>query len=144
MDRKAIRICALVSSLAAGIPATASAEATSQVLSIELNKLEQAAEACLFYLIIENSSDFAFAKFTTELVFFDRSGVILSRFPLEFPRLRPNKNHVISFTLSPLNCVDVGRVLLNEITECEHTGETEFDCMDAVEVTHRGIVELVK
>lgn len=144
MVRHAIKICVLPLALAVGAPAVAGAQSTAQVLSIELNKLEQAGDGCRFYLVIENGSDIAFAKFTVDLVFFEQGGVILSRVPVELPRLRPKKNHVMSFTLSSLNCMDVGRVLLNEVSECRHTGDTDFDCMDAVAVSHRGMVELVK
>lgn len=124
--------------------AVAGAQSTPEVLSIELNKLEQAGSACRFHLVVENSSDIAFTKFSANLVFFDLDGVISTRISVDLGKLRPNKTFVMSFAVESLNCVDVGRVLLNEVTECQHSAKTEFDCTDAVRVNYRGPVELLK
>lgn len=142
MLRPAVKICGLAIALVVGTAATVDAQA--EALTIELNRLVQDGEGCRFDLIIENALDIGFARFSADLVFFDHSGVVSARAAAHFGRLRPNKTHLRSFVLSSLNCADVGRVLLNEVTACQHTAETEFDCMDAIEVRHRGGVDLIK
>lgn len=144
MVRYTVGIGVLALSLAAAAASASYAQSTTPVLSIELNKLEQDGDECRFYLVIENGSDVAFAKFNTEMVFFDRRGVIVSRGTVDFAGLRPHKTHVMSFVFGPLDCTNVGRVLLNQVIECEHTAGTQLDCMDAIDVSHRGTVELVK
>ena len=142
MLRYALGLCGLTISLIVG---TASAvNAQSKVLSIELNKVEQNGAGCRFDLIIENGLDIAFARVSADFVFFDQQGVILTRAAAHFGRLRPNKSHLRSFVLSPLNCGDVSRVLLNDFTECRAMDGADFDCTDAVRVSHRGGVDLVK
>ncbi len=143
MIRYALRVSVLVLLLVAGLAAAAGAQSSPETLYIELNKVEQADRGCRLYLLVENGSDIAFANLTVGLVFFDPDNVIRARSPIDLGRLRPNKTHVLSFTLE-VNCADVGQVLLNKIVSCEHTAGTGYDCMDAIKVGHRGRVELLK
>lgn len=118
--------------------------AQSKALSIELNRLEQDGAACRFDLVIANRLTVAFSRFSADLVFFDQEGVITTRASTHFGRLRANKTHLRSFVLSPFTCASVARVLLNDIIECDHDGGDSFDCLDAVVVSHRGPVTLMK
>ncbi len=122
----------------------ATAGAQSKALSVELNRLEQDGEGCRFDLVVTNRLEVAFSRFSADLVFFDHDGVITSRASTHFGRLRPLKTHLRSFVLSPFDCGGVARVLLNDIIECDHDQGEDFDCLDAVEVSHRGSVTLVK
>ncbi len=122
----------------------ATAGAQSKALSIELNRLEQDGEGCRFDLVIANRLEVAFSSFSADLVFFGHDGVIITRASTHFGRLRPLKTHLRSFVLSPFDCASVARVLLNDIIECGHDQGEAFDCLDAVEVSHRGAVALVK
>ncbi len=124
--------------------AAATAGAQSTALSIELNRLEQDGEGCRFDLVIANRLEVAFSSFSADLVFFDHDGVITTRASTHFGRLRPLKTHLRSFVLSPFDCGNVARVLLNDIIQCGHDQGEAFDCLDAVEVSHRGAVALVK
>jgi hypothetical protein len=127
-----------------GAAGSAAAGAQSKALSIELNRLEQDGAGCRFDLVIANRLEVAFSRFSTDLVFFDAEGVITTRASTHFGRLRPRKTHLRSFVLSPFTCTSVDRVLLNDVIECGHDGGDGFDCLDAVEVSHRGTVTLVK
>ena len=142
MLRYALGLCGLTVSLMVGNAAAAAAQ--SKVLSIELNRIEQSDAGCRFDLIVENGLDIAFARVSADLVLFDQQGVILARAAVHLGRLRPNKSHLRSFVLAPLDCGDVGRVLLNEFNECRPMDGADFDCTGALEVRHRGNVELVK
>lgn len=124
--------------------AATTAGAQSKALSIELNRLEQDGEGCRFDLVIANRLEVAFSSFSADLVFFDQDGVITTRVSTHFGRLRPLKTHLRSFVLSPFECAGVSRVLLNDVIECGHDQGEDFDCLDAVEVSHRGGVTLVK
>ena len=113
-------------------------------LSIELNTTNPLKDACQLMMVIDNRSSIRFNKFTLELVLFDKTGVITSRVLAAIGRLRPIKSHFVSFPIEDVICDDLGRVLLNEVTECEYEAEAKFDCTEVVAVKHRGTVPLVK
>ncbi len=113
-------------------------------LSIELNTTKPLKDACQLMMVIDNRSGIRFNKFTVELVLFDKTGVITKQVFAAIGALRPMMNHFVSFPIEDVNCDDLGRVLLNEVTECEYEAEAKFDCTEVVAVKHRGTVPLVK
>ncbi len=113
-------------------------------LSIELNTTKPLKDACQLMMVIDNRSSIRFNKFTLELVLFDKTGVITRPVLAAIGRLRPNKSPSVSVPLEDVICDDLGRVLLNEVTECEYEAEAKFDCTEVVAVKHRGTVPLVK
>ena len=113
-------------------------------LSIELNTTKPLKDACQLMMVVDNRSSIRFNKFTVELVLFDKTGVIIKQVLAAIGRLRPMMNHFVSFPIEDVNCYDLGRVLLNEVTECEYAAEAKFDCTEVVAVKHRGTVPLFK
>ena len=89
-------------------------------LSIELNTTKPLKDACQLMMVVDNRSSIRFNKFTVELVLFDKTGVIIKQVLAAIGRLRPMMNHFVSFPIEDVNCDDLGRVLLNEVTECEY------------------------
>lgn len=144
MLKKAFLVIALAVAIPVVATVAARAQPASELLSIELNALNQNAAACQVYVVIDNVSEVAFAKFSTDLVLFDNGGLILKRLTTDFGRLRPNKIHVMSFVVEPLECAAVGRVVLNDVIDCEHDGRAGVDCIDAIRLSHRGNVGFEK
>ncbi|HJO68382.1 MAG TPA: hypothetical protein QF804_01710 [Rhodospirillales bacterium] len=144
MLKKAFRMIALALVIPIVATVAARAQPAPELLSIELNALNQNAAACQVYVVIDNVSEVAFAKFSTDLVLFDNDGLILKRLTTDFGRLRPNKIHVMSFVVDPLECAAVGRVVLNDVIDCEHDGSAGVDCIDAIRLSHRGDVGFEK
>ena len=141
MLRYSLHVCAVAILVFA---AAAGARAQSEILSVELNKVEQSEEGCRFSLLIENESDIAFAEFGMDLALFDQG-----RRP-RHPRHRQHwqaaadKIHLRTFVIESLDCSGVGRVPLNDVTACRHDSSAPLDCLEAVDVSHRGAVALVK
>ncbi len=141
MLRYPLHVCAVTILLFA---AAAGARAQTEILSVELNKVEQTEEGCRFSLLIENESDVAFAEFGMDLAFFDQGGVLATRVTANFGKLRRDKIHLRTFVIQSLDCNVVGRVLLNDVTVCRHDSDAPLDCLEAVDVSHRGDVAFVK
>ena len=144
MLKKAFRMIALAWAIGVIAAVAVRAQPAPELLSIELNGLNQNAGACQIYVVIDNVSRVAFAKFSTDLVLFDKGGLILKWLTTDFGRLRPNKIHVMSFVVDPLECAAVGRVVLNDVIDCEHDGSAGVDCVDAIRLSHRGDVGFEK
>ena len=118
--------------------------AQSQMLLIQLNKVEPSGDGCQFHLVVENRSETTFDVFSADLVFFDPDGVLSSRSTVSFGKLRPNKTHLRSFVFPTLACGSVGQVLVNDVVQCQISPAREIDCLDAVAVDYKGAVALVK
>ena len=118
--------------------------AQSQMLLIQLNKVEVSGDGCQFHLVVENRSETTFDVFSADLVFFDPDGVLSSRSTVSFGKLRPNKTHLRSFVFPTLSCGTVGRVLVNEVVQCDVSPAREIDCLDAVAVDFKGSIALFK
>ena len=110
-------------------------------LHLELNKLEQRGQHCAFYLVFQNQLPTAFKKLQLELVFFDQEGLIQRRLLLNAAPLAARKTMVKFFQLLNTPCSSVGRVLVNDIPECQPFGES---CLDLLSVSSRSKVALIQ
>ena len=144
MNCQQITQAALAAVMLLGGAGPSLAQSKKPDLSIELNTTKPLNDACQLMMVIDNRSSIRFNKFTVELVLFDKTGVITRQVLAAIGRLRPNKSHYVSFPIEDVICDDLGRVLLNEVTECEYKAEAKFDCTEVVAVKHRGTVPLVK
>ena len=142
MLRKFVRFGVLAAAIAA--VAGAPAFAQSNRLLIELNKVEASSAGCQFHLIVANESATDLNVLSADLVFFDREGVVLTRSTVSFGGMRANKTHFRSFVFPELACDGVGRVLVNDIVQCQPANNATFDCGAALEVSSRASIELVQ
>ncbi len=127
--------------VAAAVEATRAAPPT---IGVELNKLESAQGACRAYLVFENSTDQSYTSFELDLVLFDREGRIGKRVALEVAPLRAHKTTVKVFDIQGMGCEAVGRVLINEVLQCEAPGGAVGDCVQRLEPTSRADAALIK
>ncbi|TFH50420.1 MAG: Tat pathway signal sequence domain protein [Lysobacterales bacterium] len=141
MIRYVIAFAALFAVLATTLPL---ASAQSDALHIELNRLEEHGAGCRVHLVLENAGAHAYTSYRLDLVIFDADGVIARRLALETAPLRANKTMVKEFELTDLACRQVGRVLLNDVSQCASAAGDMDDCITATRVSSRGSVAFVK
>ena len=118
------------------------AQAQEKSLLLELNRMEQQAEACRFDWRVSNRSPSRIQDFAADFVFFDKDGVNIARMSIPFGTLAREKSVLRSFQLSPFDCALVGEVLFNEVAAC--TAEPALDCVSAVAVSSRAAVPLTR
>jgi hypothetical protein len=119
-------------------PGAEAPAAPDGAITIELNKLEPAQNACRAYFVVNNDTPTALKELRISVFFFDKSGVILRQLGLPFPDIRANRTKVALFDIGDLGCGDVGRLLVNEVLACtDATGAPVEGCADRVQVTTR-------
>jgi len=131
----------LFAGLAAAPP---SATAQSDALHIELNRLEEHGPGCRVHLVLENPTPRTYTSYQLDLVIFASDGVIARRLALETAPLRASKTMVKEFELTDLPCRQVGRVLLNDVSQCASAAGARADCVSETRVSSRGPVAFVK
>ena len=118
------------------------AQAQEGSLSLELNRMDQQAEACRFDWRISNRSPSLIQDFTADFVLFDKEGVNIARMSIPFGALAREKSVLRSFQLTPFDCALVGEVLFNEVAAC--TADPELDCVAVIGVSSRATVPLTR
>ena len=127
----------------AAIPA-AMAQDGSQKVQVELNKLEPRENACRAYLVLQNGTDSTFGSLRLDLVAFDTDGIVAKRLAVEAAPLPPGKTSLKLFDMSDLSCDGIGHLLLNSILACGDQNGERSDCLDAVEVSAKPGLRLIK
>lgn len=114
-------------------------------LNIELNKLEPAGDSCGLYFVIRNDAPRSFNNLKLDLIFFNREGLIDTRMAVEAGPLRAQKTAVKRFDLPDLSCLEVGRILLNEVLSCDGEHDSEAaDCLELITLSSRTDVDFLK
>jgi hypothetical protein len=141
-------VAALLCSSAAGVLAqapqtpaagsSAGSPASRPGISIELNKLESASNACRGYFIVTNRTPGTLKELGLDVFLFDKKGVILRRVGLTFLDIRSDRMKVVLFDLADLACGDIGRLLVNDVIACASaTGAPIDGCSGLVTVSSR-------
>ena len=113
-------------------------------LVLELNKVETFEEGCEFHILIQNNIGGDIVALGANLVFFDQAGVMSIRTIVPLGQVKSEKTVFRSFVLPDLKCGDVGRVLVNDLTQCQLGRDPQIDCLDVAEVSSRADIELFK
>lgn len=130
-------ICVLLVA-ACGMAASAQADETNDSkIAVELNKLEANGSGCQPYLVFENKTDIDFGSLKLDLVMFDVDGIIARRVAVEGAPLPPGKMAVKVFDLPDLACDQIGRVLLNGLTQCTGQEGDQSDCLALIDTASR-------
>lgn len=127
-----ILTAALLASVAVPTGAAAQeAEETSSapVLSVELNTLQPTGGGCRFTFVVTNGLAGELASAAFELVLFDKAGMVSRLTIVDFKDLPEGKTKVRQFDFSGVDCADLGRVLVNDATECSGTGIDARACI---------------
>lgn len=113
-------------------------------VSLELNKLESAGEACRSYVVLQNRTGTAFSSLKLDLVMFDVDGVVAKRLALETAPLPADKTSLKVFDIGGMMCEQVGRILLNDVLDCSAAAGPVENCLGMIDVSARGELSLIK
>ncbi|MGD8710477.1 MAG: Tat pathway signal sequence domain protein [Ectothiorhodospiraceae bacterium] len=116
----------------------------AQTVGVELNRLESIPDGCRAYLVFRNEAKQTFERLQLDLVIFDSAGIISRRLAVDASPLRGGKTSVKVFDIEGVACDAIGRVLLNDVLECQIDGERQTDCVERMRASSRAEVPLVK
>lgn len=123
------------------LPAFAQDTAKPSGLSIELNALQPADAGCRMTFLAVNGFATELDRVSVETALFDEAGAIERIVTLDFKALSPGKTKVLQFELAGLDCADLGRVLVNDITACEGAGLEPSACLAGLSTSTRADAE---
>ncbi len=143
MNKITIAIASAALHLAAAAGAHAQTDGTRQAgsLSLELNAAQPTEKGCRLTFVVNNglSADLKAASF--ELVLFDKAGVVDRITALGFKEMPEGKTKVSRFDLQDVDCSNLGRVLINSVTECLGDGIQPDACSRQLKTSSRAGVE---
>jgi len=119
------------------------AAALDKKISIELNRLEDVSGNCRLSFVLTNGLAAPVDALTIETVLFDPEGRV-DRFLLLKARPLPvGKMRVQQFDVGQAACASIGRVLLNDVTDCAGGDLAPATCLAAIDTTSRSDVPFV-
>lgn len=118
--------------------------AWAQTIGIELNKLEDQANACRAYVVFRNATELTFEAFRLDMVMFDQEGLINRRLALDVAPLRADKTSVKLFDIEELPCAQINQILINDVIDCTASGDAAPDCVELLETSSRNATGLIK
>lgn len=104
-------------------------EASAPKFLLELNAAQTSEKGCRVTFLATNSLGGDLEKASVEMALFNGTGAIERIVTLDFKGLTEGKTKVLQFELANLDCADLGRVLINDITACEGTGLSGDACL---------------
>ncbi|SFG38600.1 hypothetical protein SAMN05192565_102258 [Methylobacterium gossipiicola] len=113
-------------------------------LKLELNRLEQAGEACRTYLLVDNSRGPALKSLKVDLFAFDTDSVAQKRLAVELGPVQERKTVVRLFDFPGLACAKIGRVLLNDVLTCEGGEASRETCLERIETDSKTSAPFVR
>lgn len=119
----------------------AQSSAANDLIQVELNKLDPAADACNLSLVIGNPTKTTYKEYVLDLIVFDSDGVIARRLALDVAPVRASRTSVYTFSVAGLACERFGKLLLNDVKGC---GAGTDDCAAGVNVSSLARVPLIK
>lgn len=131
-------IGALGAVLACGAPAA------EPVLSVNLNKLEQAEDSCRAYLLVRNPTPASFPSFKLDIVLFDTEDVVRHRLLVQIGPVLADKTTLNVFRTDFQACEHIGSMLLNSVPECDDGSGAPVDCLSLVSVGSGAPVPFVR
>lgn len=101
-------------------------------LQIELNAAQPTDTGCRLTFMVTNALGGELASAAFELVLFDAAGMVARMTIVDFKDLPDGKTKVRQFDFSGLDCAGLGRVLVNDATECVGEGIDPKACIRAL------------
>lgn len=112
-------------------------ETSTPRFALELNALQPAEAGCRVSFLATNELGAQLDRAAVELALFDKAGSIDRIVTLDFKDLSAGKTKVLQFQLTGLQCDNLGRVLVNDISACEGAIAPASICLDALETSTR-------
>lgn len=110
-------------------------------LSLELNAAQPSEKGCRLTFVVNNGLGSDLTKAGFEIVLFDKAGVVDRITTLAFKDLSAGKTKVSRFDLAGVDCAKLGRVLINEVTECAGQGIAADACSRQLKTLTKGEIE---
>jgi hypothetical protein len=129
-------VFSLVLAIGLFVPATASlAETLDKAVILELNRLDTNGESCQLTVLAKNETERSVASVVPELVLIDSEGKVQQFLRVRLRNLTPGSMRAQRFNADGASCDKLGRILLNDITECESDFATLDACRAAIKAT---------
>jgi hypothetical protein len=135
----------MLAPFASGGPGVARAEeaAPAKAIGIELNRLQKVNDACRLSFVFTNKLPFEVAALSIETVLFNDAGQVDRLLALKSRPLTPGKIRVQQFDLSGTTCEGIGRLLVNDVTDCKAGDLTPAQCLERIEPSSRADIPFV-
>jgi hypothetical protein len=127
----------LLTSSAATLQARAQEAAPAPALTVELNALQPTDKGCRFTFVVTNALGGTLGSAAFELVLFDKAGMVDRLTIVDFKDLPDGKTKVRQFDFSGVDCATVGRVLINDATQCVGDGIDPKACIAGIKTETR-------
>ena len=98
-------------------------------LTVELNALQPSERGCRFTFVVTNQLGGELKSAAFELVLFDKAGMVSRITIVDFKDLPEGKTKVRQFDFSGIDCANLGRILVNDATECAGDGIEPKACI---------------
>lgn len=115
-----------------------------QVVSVELNKIEDGTGGCRSFVVLRNDTGRVFDSLQLDLVLFDPDGIIVDQFAVDMAPLPTFKTMVKVFEIAGHDCSEFGRVLLNDVLSCRSGDTVWTDCVGLFQLSSRAPVDFVR
>ena len=103
--------------------------ASAPALTLELNAAEPSEKGCRLTFVVTNRLGGDLSRAAFELALFNKAGVVDRLTVLDFRGMPEGKTRVSRFDLAGADCPNIGRALINQVTECQGTGLEAKSCM---------------
>ena len=137
ISRRLLLAASLLAGAVAPYGASAQDAAQDTALTVELNALQPSDRGCRFTFIATNALGSELTKAAFELVLFDTEGKVSRLTVVDFKDLPQGKTKVRQFDFSGIDCAKVGRVLINDSTECAGPGIEPKTCIQKLKAQTR-------
>lgn len=115
----------------------AAPESKTTELAVELNSLQPTSSGCRFTFMVKNDLGGELTSAAFELVLFDKAGMVSRMTIVDFKDLPNGKTKVRQFDFSGVDCAKLGRVLINDATECKGEGIDPRACIRSLSTESR-------
>lgn len=106
-------------------------------LIVDLNALQETDRGCRFTFVVTNNLGGELTSAAFELVLFDKAGMVSRITIVDFKDLPEGKTKVRQFNFSGIKCDSLGRILINDTTECAGTGIDAKACISHLKTETR-------
>ncbi|MBS9720777.1 hypothetical protein JYU29_08770 [Tianweitania sp. BSSL-BM11] len=110
---------------------------TAPSFSLELNGLEKSDNGCRLTFVVNNGFANTLNRAAFEIAMFNSQGAVDRLTVLEFKELPASKTKVTRFNLAGADCAQIGRILVNEVTDCTGEGINTATCRAALKTKSR-------
>lgn len=110
-------------------------------LAIELNALQPSDRGCRVTFVAANHLGGDLERAAFELAFFDTNGLVARLAVIDFLDLDRGRTRVRQFEFAGMDCQAIGRILINDLTECAGTDVEATSCMSRLSLDNKTSIQ---